>query len=472
VMLSRFACFAVVLTCLALSSSGISGEYTNNQAADRVLGQSDFTSALTGGVNQFQGPGGIAIDPVSGKVFVADTFNHRVLRFPASAATTSSVEPEAFLGQSGISGLSQTAMSQPRGICFDPAGRLWVVDQNNSRVLRFDNAANLADGAPASAVLGQINFNSNAVSSSSSGMSFPFSVTIDPNGTTLYVSDFLLHRVLRFDNAASKSNGGAADFVFGQSAFNVGTSGLDSFRMNGPRHLDVDSAGRLWVADSGNHRVLRFDNAATRNVASPVAEQVLGQTDFTSGNSGTSATQLQGPDGIAVDAAGNLFVSEANQRVTIFLAAATKSVTGAAADRVLGQPNFTSTSNGVSAIKFSGLNALTTDAAGRLFVVDGGNNRVLRFSPLFAPPSVTLKGSARRKVVGTRVKLTGTASAEAGLAKVEFSLNKAPFVSAVGTTSWKLTGKPLKPGRNSLTIRATDSDGGLSGLVKVRVTRL
>ncbi len=302
-------------------------------------------------------------------------------------------------------------------------------------------------------------------------MSFPSSVTIDPNGTTLYVSNILNNRVTRFDNAAFKNNGGTADFVFDQTAFNLSGSGLDSFRMNSPRHLDVDSAGRLWVADLGNHRVLRFDSAATRNVASPVAEQVLGQTDFPPGNSGNSATQLQGPNGIAVDAEGNLFVSEANNRVLIFLNPASKSATGAAADRVLGQPNFVSTSNGLSDIKFSNPVALTADSAGRLFVVDAGYNRILRFSPLFAPPSITLKGSTRRKVTGPRVKLTGTATTDLGLDKVEFSLNKAPCRSTVGRTSWKLTGKQLKPGKNVITIRATDSEGSLSSLVKVRVTR-
>jgi len=224
------------------------------------------------------------------------------------------------------------------------------------------------------------------------------------------------------------------------------------------------------VADSGNHRVLRFDNPVFLSAPSPSANQVLGQPNFFTGTSGSSATQFQTPTGIAVDGAGNLFVSDANHRVTLFLAAATKSTTGAGADRVIGQPDFVSTTSGLSSTKLNNPAGLTTDAAGRLFVCDSTNNRVLRFSPLFSPPSVTLKGSTRRKVVGTRVKLTGTAFAELALSKVEFSLNKSAFQNARGTSSWKLTAKPLKPGRNILTIRATDSAGTVSALVKVRVT--
>src|SRR6059036_564201 len=74
--------------------------FTNGQAASLVLGQADFTSsAFVTTASGMSSPEGVAVDPTSGKVFVADSGNHRVLRFASDAALVSGAAADGVLGQ-------------------------------------------------------------------------------------------------------------------------------------------------------------------------------------------------------------------------------------------------------------------------------------------------------------------------------------------------------------------------------------
>jgi hypothetical protein len=162
-----FAHAGRILLVLALFAQVVStAAFTNGQAASLVLGQTNFTSSTVAttasGMNQ---PTGLAVDPTSGKVFVVDYSNDRVLRFASGAALLAGAAAEAVLGQPNFTshdfGTTASLMSLPFGVAADSAGRLWVSDFNNNRVLRFDGAASKPNGASADGVLGQSNFTSN-----------------------------------------------------------------------------------------------------------------------------------------------------------------------------------------------------------------------------------------------------------------------------------------------------------------------
>jgi hypothetical protein len=191
-------------------------------------------------------------------------------------------------------------MSGPSGVFVDSSGRLWVADWGNYRVLRFDNAAAKANGANADGVLGQPNFTSHSPATTQSGMYYPEGVFVDSSGR-LWVADTYNDRVLRFDNAASKANGANADGVLGQTFFISNSHATTQNGMAYPTGVAVDNAsGRLYVSEEDNNRILVFNSAAgLENGAN--ASYVLGQQNFTTNTYGTSATTLSYPSGVFYD---------------------------------------------------------------------------------------------------------------------------------------------------------------------------
>jgi len=316
---------------------------SNNMPASGVLGHSDFTSGTSGTTaSTLQAPAGVAIDPTTGKLFVVDRYNNRVMRWGSAAKYVNGSAAEAVLGQqdfvTGSSGLSATKMNDPLRAHIDASGRLWVSDYGNNRVLRFDAASSKATGSAADGVLGQTSFTANGSGTTAGTMNGPVGVFVDGTGR-LWVTDRLNHRVLRFENAAGKADGSNADGVVGQSDFTTGTSGLSSTKMNRPMGVYADAAGRLWVCEDDNNRALRFDGAAAK-ANGAAADGVLGQPDFTSNAKSAARNGVSNLRGVFGDGAGRLYlVDESNNRVVIFDDAASKS-NGANADIVLGQPGF------------------------------------------------------------------------------------------------------------------------------------
>ena len=216
--------FASALALLLVPAVVTADEILTFPAADLVLGQADFTSSAetdppTG--TSLSDVGAIIRDPISGKVFVSDTDNNRVLRYRNPATLANGGSAEFAFGQanltSRVSGTSASSNSGPAGLALDSSGRLWVADPDNSRVLRFNAAVSTTTSAPAATlVLGQSNFTSGgaAMPPTASSMLSPSGLHFDAAGR-LWVVDSGNHRILRFDNVDSLTNGAAADAVLG-----------------------------------------------------------------------------------------------------------------------------------------------------------------------------------------------------------------------------------------------------------------
>ncbi len=382
--------FSAILLILAAPRSGLSiGPWTNGQAANLVLGHPDFTTGndyLGIGADEMYRPTSVAVDPTTGKVFVADSGNHRVLCFASGTALMNGAAAEAVLGQPDFisknnNTVNAASMSSPQAVAVDTAGRLWVADSGHDRVLRFDNAAAKANGANADGVLGRPDFTAGAgYMTRQNTMTGPEGLAIDASGR-LWVADTWNHRVLRFDNAATKANGANADAVLGQANFTDYNYATARNRMHLPIGMAVNAAGALFIADSSNDRVLRFDNAAVKADGAD-ADGVLGQPDFTSNVVGYRVRNgMWSPSGVSCDSEGNLYVAEeGNSRILIFNNAAAKA-NGVDADNVIGQPDFTTSGGKVSASGlYSPVGVFADNAAGALWVADRDNARVLRYS--------------------------------------------------------------------------------------------
>ncbi|OGS27964.1 MAG: hypothetical protein A2297_08160 [Elusimicrobia bacterium RIFOXYB2_FULL_48_7] len=294
--------------------------FTNGKPADGVIGQPDFTSAAPqqnnpGRVdNGLYSPKGVAFD-ASGNLWVTDSGNNRILKFtrPFSASNQSA---SLVIGQpdmnTGTTGTTQKKLNDPRNICFDASGNLWVADASNCRAIRFNPP--FATYMDASVVLGQADFTINAYSGGTqNGLSYPYGVFAEPNGN-IWVADTGVHRTLRYD--APISSGMNANLVLGQSNFTGVGTGLNASGTSNPRSVCVDGFGNAWVVD-GFSRALRYTAPLSSGMAST---KVLGQADF-----GTSAANRNGtpgrntlytPYGMTIDQDDSLWIADtANNRI-------------------------------------------------------------------------------------------------------------------------------------------------------------
>ncbi len=325
----------LILFCSFYFSLNLNAQWTNGQNATFVIGQPDFTTDganLT--INGIDDPEGVAIDKVNRKIYVADGDDNLIKRY-SFPITSNQPDAEVVFGQpdfsTDASNSTQNGLDNPRGIFVDNTGRLWVAEHGNNRVVWYNNAHAVTTNQPnADGVLGQPDFTTSVNNLTQNGMALPAAVTGDANGT-IWVADADNNRVLRFDNAAAKANGANADGVLGQPDFTTGVSNTTQNGLNEPEDIHLAANGTLWVADDENHRVLGYDNAASKaNGAN--ADRVLGQQDFTTRTSNTTQNGMDGASGVTTDCEGNLYVSEdGNERVTVFLNPSSKS-NGANAD--------------------------------------------------------------------------------------------------------------------------------------------
>ncbi len=371
---------------------GATPGWNNFEAADVVVGPASLPSP-----SSFYYPSAVLVDPASGKVFVSDSSNNRVLRFSSEATLKSGLPAEAVLGQpdlySAIPGLGDSRLYGPNGLALDGAGGIWVADESNYRLIRFANAATLTNGAPAVQVLGQPDFQSRIARINAVGVDRPTSAATDSQGR-LWVVDYFNHRILRFDHAITKGNGAAADGVLGQPNFVSKAYSTSAQTFSDPHDVAVDAQDRLWVADFGNHRVLRFDAPASGNFLA--ADGVLGQEDFNSSLTGAGPNQLSRPIRLAASAGGQLYVNDAGaQRVVRWDQAATKT-NGAPADGVLGRTSLAEDADySDTAGSFSVMQGIWADHLGRLLVTDAGRERILIWTeaakqPFGAPANVVV----------------------------------------------------------------------------------
>lgn len=219
-------------------------------------------------------------------------------------------------------------------------GDLWVLDENNTRVVRFSQAYSIAVNNPdADLVIGQTTFTTRDYACTSNSFYTPYGLTIDGSGN-LWVADAGNGRVLRFNDASSLTNGASADGVLGQTNFTTGAMASTPTQSQFGLASSLCFAGTtLWVCDHWFNRILRFDSAATKpNGAN--ADGVLGQGNFTSSTTGTTMSTFNQPFGVCADGKGNLYVTDQlNSRTLIFLNATTKS-NGANADNVLQEEHY------------------------------------------------------------------------------------------------------------------------------------
>lgn len=333
---------------------------------------------------QLNAPAGLAVD-ADGSLYIADSGNARIRK--VSGATIDTV------GVAGMpASLCPLPLYAPTGVAVDAAGSLYIADGDQtlrmpaggtpvllptgSRDLAVDlsGAVYISKGALVFRVTGRglsliaggapYGFFGDGGPALQARFQQPSGVAADASGN-IYVADTPNHRVRKFavggtltTVAGTGQRGWAGDGGPGAAA-----------RLDSPAGVVVDRSGDLYIADTGNHRVRKLSpNGLLTTIAGS------GVKGFGGDGGPASLAQFDTPAGLALDAAGNLYVADAgNHRVRLVSAAGTvRTVAG------IGWRGYAGDGGAALLARFDQPRGVTVDLAGNLYIADTGNNRIRR----------------------------------------------------------------------------------------------
>ena len=261
---------------------------------------------------QLNNPSGVAVDP-SGNVFIADTGSNKVREVRASDGTIVTVAGNGGAGSSGDGGpATQAQLNQPRGVAADALGNLYIADTLSNAIRRVDLTATQTITTFEKSSL-------NPQSASNNGnIKHPWSVAVDSKNN-VYWTDTEFNQV-----ATAPPAGGSANLVAGDGTSGSGGDGgpPQAAQLNLPKGLAIDTAGTVYIGDSGNNKVRSVAANAIKTVAGNGAGGYQGD-----GGPATSA-ELNGPTGLALTATADLLIGDTlNSRVRKVQSPATSTTT-------------------------------------------------------------------------------------------------------------------------------------------------
>jgi hypothetical protein len=365
---------AGVVTTLAGGSSGITGTF-----ADGIGTNAGFNTLR-----------GISVD-LAGNLYVADMSNNRIRKLtgpiitptiydaniiltttnPYKLSTIGEVTTIAGTGTGTfVDGIGTNAgVNQPTGIAVDSAGNVYVADQQNNRIRKITNKGVVTTFAGKGTATWLDATGTNA------GFNKPFGVSIDSTGI-LYVADQYNNRIRKITSdgvVTTLAGSGTATFLDG-----TGTSA----GFNGPSNVAIDTLGNVYVADTQNNRIRKITSAGV--VTTFAGSGTATWLDAT----GTNAS-LSLPTGVAIDYAGNLYVSDCGGNRRIRKITPSQVVTTYAGS---GSPvwlDATGTTAG-----FNNPYGIAVDYMGNVYVIDLTNQRIRKISPTQVVTTLAGSGAA------------------------------------------------------------------------------
>ncbi len=347
----------IIIFIIAVSFFG--RQFANAQTIITIAGNGtqgysgDGGSAISAKLDH---PEGVAID-VAGNLYIADLSNH-VIRKVNTSGIISTFAGTGTAGYSGDGGPATSAkLFSPRGVAIDAAGNLYIAELIN-HVIRKINTSGIISTFAGTSTAG---YSGDGGPATSAKLYLPASVAIDAIGN-IYFTD-------HGNNVVRKVNtSGIISTIAGTGTAGYSGDGgsATSAKLNEPTGLDIDALGNVYIADYINNVVRKIN---TSGIISTFAG--TGIAGYSGDGGPATSAKLYWPAGIAVDAFGNLYISDVNNSVI----------------RKVNTSGIISTFAGTGIIGYSGdgglatmaqlsscLSGLAIDIAGNLYIADRDNN--------------------------------------------------------------------------------------------------
>jgi hypothetical protein len=307
-------------------------------------------------------PVGVAFDS-AGNLYIGDNANSCVRKVNAATGTITTVAGNGTAGYSGDGGAATSAqLNGPEVVALDSAGNLYIAEYYNNRIRKVTAATGIITTVAGN---GTQNYSGDGGPATSAALWSPTGVAVDSAGN-LYIADFGNHRIRKVAGATGIITTVAGNGTLGYS----GDGGpATSAALADPTHVVLDSVGNLIIADPGNNRVRKV------TVATGIITTVAGNgTGAYSGDGGpATSAALQNPEYLTLDSADNLYIGDyLNNRVRK-VTVATGIITTIAGN---GTGAYTGDGGGATSAALHYPSSIAFDNAGNLYVSDLGNNRI------------------------------------------------------------------------------------------------
>ena len=369
-----------VIACVVVLSLSSRAQLFNFTTVAGSAGQGSANGISTNA--QFASPGGVAMDP-SGNLFVADTANHTIRKItPNGTVSTFAGTPGVFGTNDGNSAL----FNSPQSVAADNSGNIYVADTGNFTIRKITSGGMVSTLAGLPGVSGSID------GTNATALFFePEGIAVDGSGN-VFVADTWNHTIREVTSA------GVVTTIAG-SAGNFGStdaSGTNALFYE-PQGIAVDLPGNIYVADTGNNTIRKITLGAVSTLAGYAG-------NFGSANGNGTNASFYSPQGISVDALGNLYIADSlNNVIRQVTAVGTVST-------VAGTPGNFGSADGINgSALFWGLQGVAVNPTNNniIYLADTGNSTVRQLAVSGANyVASTIAGSAS---IGN-ANLSGTAA--------------------------------------------------------------
>jgi uncharacterized protein (TIGR03437 family) len=425
------------LVCLLLTVSAQAQAppvYTISTVAGN--GTAGFTGdGGTAASAELYSPFSTAIDK-SGNLYIADQANNRV-RMVTPGGTISTVAGNGTKGFKGDGAAAASAeLNSPEGVAVDSSGNLYIADTGNN-VVRKVSGGNITTFAGSNG-LGP-GYTGDGGVANGAQLDLPAGIAFDNNGN-LYIADSA-NNAIRMVSGANIST-----FAGNGTPSYQGDGGLaTSATVNNPQGVAVDSANNVYIADTSNSAIRKVTTST--GIITTVAGTIT--TGFSGDQGLATNAELNDPDGVAVDSAGNIYIADRfNNRIRMVL---TSGIIVTVAGRT-GQPALKGDGGPATSALLFFPTGVVLDGSGNVYITDNQNEAIRKLTPVPGAPSIqpggiitaTDFGGAQAAAPGSWIEIYGTnlASDTRGWKTSDFSGNKAPtsldgtYVTIDGTPAY------------------------------------